>query len=79
MGTNPIDIDRAEDRQKFSSIIEEIGLDQPAWAELTSVQEASDFADKVGYPVLVRPSYVLSGAGKHTHADLSIYTKLTHN
>ena len=58
----PEDIDKAEDRQKFSGILDSIGVDQPAWKELTSVEEAEEFADEVGYPVLVRPSYVLSGA-----------------
>ncbi|KAH7137207.1 hypothetical protein B0J13DRAFT_609297 [Dactylonectria estremocensis] len=62
LGTNPQDIDKAEDRQKFSEILDSIGVDQPAWKELTSVKAAEDFADEVGYPVLVRPSYVLSGA-----------------
>ncbi|KAK0508167.1 hypothetical protein JMJ35_009251 [Cladonia borealis] len=62
LGTDPLDIDKAEDRQKFSQILDSIDVDQPAWAELKSVSEAEAFADKVGYPVLVRPSYVLSGA-----------------
>lgn len=62
LGTDPRDIDKAEDRQKFSEILDSIGVDQPAWKELTSVQEAEKFANEVGYPVLVRPSYVLSGA-----------------
>lgn len=62
LGTDPRDIDKAEDRQKFSEILDSIGIDQPAWKELTSVKAAEDFADEVGYPVLVRPSYVLSGA-----------------
>ena len=62
LGTDPKDIDKAEDRQQFSQILDSIGVDQPAWEELTSVSEAYKFADKVGYPVLVRPSYVLSGA-----------------
>ncbi|PWY73709.1 large subunit of carbamoyl-phosphate synthase [Aspergillus heteromorphus CBS 117.55] len=62
LGTDPKDIDRAEDRHKFSSILDSIGVDQPAWKELTSVAEAEKFAEAVGYPVLVRPSYVLSGA-----------------
>jgi len=62
LGTDPKDIDKAEDRQKFSEILDSIGVDQPAWKELTSVQEAQKFAEDVGYPVLVRPSYVLSGA-----------------
>ncbi|PHH58622.1 hypothetical protein CDD81_5025 [Ophiocordyceps australis] len=62
LGTNPKDIDKAEDRQKFSEMLDSIGIDQPAWKELKSVKAAQEFADEVGYPVLVRPSYVLSGA-----------------
>ena len=62
LGTNPEDIDKAEDRHKFSQILDSIGVDQPAWKELSSVADAEKFADEVGYPVLVRPSYVLSGA-----------------
>ncbi|GFF49787.1 carbamoyl-phosphate synthase arginine-specific large chain [Aspergillus lentulus] len=62
LGTDPQDIDKAEDRHKFSQILDSIGVDQPAWKELTSVAEAERFAEAVGYPVLVRPSYVLSGA-----------------
>ncbi|ETS86723.1 Carbamoyl-phosphate synthase arginine-specific large chain [Pestalotiopsis fici W106-1] len=62
LGTNPEDIDKAEDRQKFSEILDSIGVDQPAWKELTSVADAEKFAQEVSYPVLVRPSYVLSGA-----------------
>lgn len=73
LGTNPVDIDKAEDRHKFSQILDSIGVDQPAWKELTSVADAESFADSVGYPVLVRPSYVLSGAAMsviHTHEEL---------
>lgn len=62
LGTNPVDIDKAEDRHKFSQILDSIGVDQPAWKELSSFAEAESFAETVGYPVLVRPSYVLSGA-----------------
>ena len=62
LGTDPQDIDKAEDRHKFSQILDSIGVDQPAWKELTSVSDAERFADEVNYPVLVRPSYVLSGA-----------------
>lgn len=62
LGTDPKDIDNAEDRHKFSQILDSIGVDQPAWKELSSVAEAEKFAESVGYPVLVRPSYVLSGA-----------------
>lgn len=59
-------IDSAENRYKFSRMLDKIGVDQPAWKELTSIDEAEDFANKVGYPVLVRPSYVLSGAAMNT-------------
>lgn len=62
MGTTAKMIDNAEDRKKFSSALDEIGVQQPRWRELTDVQTAMDFAADVGYPVLVRPSYVLSGA-----------------
>ena len=62
LGTDPKDIDKAEDRHKFSQILDSINVDQPAWKELTSVSDAQTFAEEVGYPVLVRPSYVLSGA-----------------
>ena len=73
LGTNPLDIDKAEDRSKFSEILDSIGVDQPAWAELRSVSEAEAFAERVGYPVLCRPSYVLSGAAMnviHSQKDL---------
>jgi len=62
LGTSPTDIDRAENRQKFSSLLDELGVDQPRWKELTSIDEIYTFVDEVGFPVLVRPSYVLSGA-----------------
>lgn len=62
LGTSPLSIDRAENRHKFSSMLDQLGIDQPAWKELTSTGEIQEFVDKVGYPVLVRPSYVLSGA-----------------
>ena len=62
LGTSPLSIDRAENRHKFSAMLDQLGIDQPAWKELTSLEEMEAFVDKVGYPVLVRPSYVLSGA-----------------
>lgn len=62
LGTSPVDIDRAENRQKFSSLLDELGVDQPRWSQLTSIDDIFDFVDEVGFPVLVRPSYVLSGA-----------------
>lgn len=73
LGTDPKDIDNAEDRHKFSGILDSIGVDQPAWKELSTIEEASNFASEVGYPVLVRPSYVLSGAAMsviYSEADL---------
>ena len=62
LGTSPLSIDRAENRHKFSAMLDQLGIDQPAWKELTSLEDMKEFVDKVGYPVLVRPSYVLSGA-----------------
>ncbi|KAJ7594958.1 carbamoyl-phosphate synthase [Mycena floridula] len=62
LGTDPKQIDNAEDRHKFSSILDSIGVDQPEWVEVTSLEAAKAFATKVEYPVLIRPSYVLSGA-----------------
>ncbi len=62
LGTSPIKIDNAEDRHKFSKLLDDLGIDQPEWNELSSIEAAEEFASKVGYPVLVRPSYVLSGA-----------------
>ncbi len=62
LGTSPEDIDRAENRQKFSSLLDELDIDQPRWSELTTIEDIFKFVDEVGFPVLVRPSYVLSGA-----------------
>ena len=62
LGTSPVSIDRAENRHKFSAMLDQLGIDQPAWKELTSIEDMEAFVEKVGYPVLVRPSYVLSGA-----------------
>ncbi|OGE52003.1 hypothetical protein PENARI_c011G01476 [Penicillium arizonense] len=76
LGTSPEMIDGAENRYKFSRMLDRIEVDQPAWKELTSVEEARGFCDKVGYPVLVRPSYVLSGAAMNTvysEHDLASY------
>lgn len=69
LGTSPLSIDRAENRHKFSSMLDQLGIDQPAWKELSSIAEIKEFIDKVGYPVLVRPSYVLSGAAMHVCYD----------
>jgi len=62
LGTSPLMIDRCEDRFKFSQLLDQFGVEQPAWKELSTMQKAAEFADEVSYPVLVRPSYVLSGA-----------------
>jgi len=62
LGTSPINIDRAENRDKFSAMLDKLDIDQPAWRALTSFDDIKTFVDKVGFPVLVRPSYVLSGA-----------------
>ncbi len=62
LGTSPESIDRAENRHKFSMMLDELGIDQPRWKELSSMDEIYSFVDEVGFPVLVRPSYVLSGA-----------------
>ena len=62
LGTSPVSIDRAENRGKFSAMFDKLGIDQPRWSALTSMDDVKQFIDKVGYPVLVRPSYVLSGA-----------------
>ncbi|AFR92748.1 carbamoyl-phosphate synthase, large subunit [Cryptococcus neoformans C23] len=75
-GTSPEMIDTAENRYKFSRMLDKIGVDQPLWRELTSFPEAKAFCDKVGYPVLVRPSYVLSGAAMNvvfSQDDLNNY------
>ena len=78
LGTSPEDIDKAENRHKFSSILDSIGVDQPEWKELTSVNEAKIFASKVGYPVLIRPSYVLSGAAMSVvNSEDELEVKLT--
>lgn len=78
LGTDPVDIDRAEDRHKFSQILDSIGVDQPAWKELATIEEAKEFANEVTYPVLVRPSYVLSGAAMNViHSEKDLELKLT--
>ena len=62
LGTSPLSIDRAENRHKFSAMLDTLGIDQPRWAELTSMEEIDEFIANVGFPILIRPSYVLSGA-----------------
>lgn len=69
LGTSPNDIDKAEDRNKFSQLLDTIEVEQPKWAELTSLEEALDFGKIYGYPVIIRPSYVLSGANMRVCSD----------
>ena len=70
LGTSPVDIDRAEDREKFSSLLHKLNIDQPEWVSVTSLKAAEDFVARVGFPVLIRPSYVLSGAAMNVVHDL---------
>ncbi|MDE5659741.1 MAG: carbamoyl-phosphate synthase (glutamine-hydrolyzing) large subunit [Muribaculaceae bacterium] len=82
LGTSAASIDNAEDRHKFSSMLDELGIDQPAWRELTSMEDIDKFIAEVGFPVLVRPSYVLSGAAMNvcSNADeLERFLKLAAN
>ncbi|MBQ7420987.1 MAG: carbamoyl-phosphate synthase (glutamine-hydrolyzing) large subunit [Prevotella sp.] len=69
LGTSPVDIDRAENRDKFSAMLDKLGIDQPAWRALTSLDDIQEFVGEVGFPVLVRPSYVLSGAAMNVCYD----------
>ena len=71
LGTSAQNIDNAEDREKFSAMLGRIGVDQPEWSALTSMDDINRFVDRVGFPVLVRPSYVLSGAAMNVCADRS--------
>ena len=78
LGTSPVSIDRAENRDKFSRMLDQLGIDQPAWQELTNLDDVKDFIKRVGYPVLVRPSYVLSGAAMNVcydDSELETYLK----
>lgn len=77
-GTSPINIDRAEDRNKFSALLDQLSIQQPEWSEVTSIEGAHSFALKTGYPVLIRPSYVSSGAAMNVAwDDASLKTFLT--
>lgn len=79
LGTSPLSIDRAENRHKFSGMLDHLGIDQPIWGELTSESEIDAFIEKVGFPVLIRPSYVLSGAAMnvcHTREQVETFLKL---
>lgn len=82
LGTSAKSIDNAEDRHKFSSMLDELGIDQPRWRELTSMTDIYEFVEEVGYPVLVRPSYVLSGAAMNVCSndeELERFLKLAAN
>ncbi|MDD5583397.1 MAG: carbamoyl-phosphate synthase (glutamine-hydrolyzing) large subunit [Candidatus Marinimicrobia bacterium] len=79
LGTSPLSIDNAEDRHKFSAMLDHLGIDQPEWQELTTIEDIYRFVDKVDFPVLVRPSYVLSGAAMNVVSnkeELSHYLSL---
>ena len=69
LGTSPVSIDRAENRHKFSAMLDRLGIDQPRWKELTTEDEIHAFVEEVGFPVLIRPSYVLSGAAMNVCYD----------
>ncbi len=75
LGTSATDIDRAEDRHKFSSVVDALGIDQPRWKELSSMADVESFIGEIGFPVLVRPSYVLSGAAMNICRDASKLTR----
>lgn len=82
LGTSPLSIDRAENRHKFSGMLDELGIDQPRWKELTSFDEIDSFVEEVGFPVLIRPSYVLSGAAMNVCYDreqMHIFLKMAAN
>jgi carbamoyl-phosphate synthase large subunit len=82
LGTSAKSIDNAEDREKFSAMLDRIGVDQPRWRELTSMDDINEFVDEVGFPVLVRPSYVLSGAAMNVCSnkeELEQFLKLAAN
>ena len=82
LGTTARSIDNAEDRNKFSAMLDRLGIDQPRWRELTSMDDINEFIDEVGFPVLVRPSYVLSGAAMnvcHNQEQLTRFLRLAAN
>ena len=75
LGTSPLSIDRAENRHKFSKMLDNLSVDQPRWKELSSIEDIFEFVDRIGFPVLIRPSYVLSGAAMNV---VSNRNELTH-
>ena len=79
LGTSPLSIDRAENRHKFSEMLDNLTVDQPKWKELSSIDDIFEFVDRIGFPVLIRPSYVLSGAAMNVvsnKSELSHYLEL---
>ncbi|MFA6911688.1 MAG: carbamoyl-phosphate synthase (glutamine-hydrolyzing) large subunit, partial [Proteiniphilum sp.] len=82
LGTSPLSIDRAENRHKFSAMLDELGIDQPRWKEASSISEIDAFIDEVGFPLLIRPSYVLSGAAMNVCYDreqMHVFLKMAVN
>jgi len=82
LGTSPDSIDNAEDRHKFSALLDELNIEQPEWIESTSIEEVHEFAKKVGYPLLIRPSYVLSGSAMNVvsnEGELDKFLRLAAN
>ncbi len=75
LGTSPVSIDRAENRHKFSEMLDNLGINQPRWKELSSIDDIFEFVERIGFPVLIRPSYVLSGAAMNV---VSNKNELTH-
>jgi carbamoyl-phosphate synthase large subunit len=75
LGTSPLSIDRAENRHKFSAMLDNLSVAQPRWKELSTIEDIFDFVDRIGFPVLIRPSYVLSGAAMNV---VSNKNELTH-
>ncbi|MCX6251233.1 MAG: carbamoyl-phosphate synthase (glutamine-hydrolyzing) large subunit [Bacteroidetes bacterium] len=70
LGTSPVNVDQSENRHKFSSLLDRLGIDQPRWQELTSLEEIHGFVNEIGFPVLIRPSYVLSGAAMNVVSNV---------
>ena len=82
LGTSPLSIDNAEDRHKFSSMLDQLDIDQPRWKEMSNLDEIYDFASQVGFPLLIRPSYVLSGAAMNVvsnNSELEFFLTLAAN
>jgi carbamoyl-phosphate synthase large subunit len=82
LGTSPLSIDRAENRHKFSAMLDELGIDQPRWKEASSIEEIDSFIEEVGFPLLVRPSYVLSGAAMnvcYNREQMSVFLRMAVN